>query len=177
MENFAESLKTARKKAGITQQVMADRMLIPKRTIEAWETGDRTPPPYVQRFVLNELQSLAMHKPVIDRATYERAAHTLNEEREANHYTPPLGYKLEDGKLVVNEEEAEVVNRALVEMERDGQVSSETEKELRRVWASHYDEARRAELPRVSEEKLKDLINRFDAGVKASDVFKYTRKK
>lgn len=62
MENFAESLKTARKKAGITQQVMADRMLIPKRTIEAWETGDRTPPPYVQRFVLNELLSLSPEK-------------------------------------------------------------------------------------------------------------------
>lgn len=59
MENFAESLKAARKNAGITQQGMADLMLIPKRTIEAWETGDRTPPPYVQRFVLNELQGRA----------------------------------------------------------------------------------------------------------------------
>ena len=62
MENFAESLKTARKNAGITQQGMADLMLIPKRTIEAWETGDRTPPPYVQRFVLNELLSLSPEK-------------------------------------------------------------------------------------------------------------------
>lgn len=62
MNDFAESLKTARKSAGITQQGMADRMLIPKRTIEAWETGDRTPPPYVQRFVLNELQSLSTEK-------------------------------------------------------------------------------------------------------------------
>jgi DNA-binding transcriptional regulator YiaG len=63
MENFAASLQTARKNAGITQQVMADRMLIPKRTIEAWEMGVRTPPPYVQRFVLNELQSLGANKP------------------------------------------------------------------------------------------------------------------
>lgn len=58
MNDFAESIKTARKNAGLTQQGMADRMLIPKRTIEAWETGVRTPPPYVQRFVLNELESL-----------------------------------------------------------------------------------------------------------------------
>ena len=54
---FAEQLKEARATAGITQQKMADRMLIPKRTIEKWETGERTPPPYVQRFVLNELES------------------------------------------------------------------------------------------------------------------------
>jgi hypothetical protein len=37
---------------------MADRMLIPFRTIQQWEGGQRTPPEYVQRFVLNELESL-----------------------------------------------------------------------------------------------------------------------
>lgn len=58
MENFAEKLKAARKAAGMSQQGMADRMLIPKRTIEKWETAERTPPSYVQRFVLNELESL-----------------------------------------------------------------------------------------------------------------------
>jgi transcriptional regulator with XRE-family HTH domain len=58
MENFAEKLRAARLGAGLTQQRMADLMLIPKRSIENWEAGGRTPPPYVQRFVLNELQSL-----------------------------------------------------------------------------------------------------------------------
>ena len=58
MENFAEKLKAARKAAGMSQQGMADRMLIPKRTIEKWETAERTPPSYVQRFVLNELETL-----------------------------------------------------------------------------------------------------------------------
>lgn len=53
--DFGEKLKQARKAAGLSQQGMADRMLIPKRTIEKWETGERTPPEYVQRFVLNEL--------------------------------------------------------------------------------------------------------------------------
>lgn len=53
---FAEQLKEARAAAGLSQQAMADRMLIPKRTIEDWEAGRRTPPPYVQRFVLNELK-------------------------------------------------------------------------------------------------------------------------
>lgn len=61
-KTFADALKQARAAAGISQQGMADRMLIPKRTIENWETGDRTPPPYVQRFVLNELKQLATQK-------------------------------------------------------------------------------------------------------------------
>lgn len=58
VENFAEKLKAARKAAGLSQQAMADLMLIPKRTIENWEGGQRTPPPYLQRFVLNELEGL-----------------------------------------------------------------------------------------------------------------------
>lgn len=58
-QDFTERLKAARKNAGLTQQGMADRMLIPKRTIQDWEGGQRTPPSYVQRFVLNELESLA----------------------------------------------------------------------------------------------------------------------
>lgn len=58
METFAERLKAARAAAGLTQQSMADRMEIPKRTVEDWERCKSTPPPYVQRFVLNELEGL-----------------------------------------------------------------------------------------------------------------------
>lgn len=57
--SFAERLKVTRAATGLSQQGMADRMLIPKRTIQKWEIGAATPPPYVQRFVLNELKSLA----------------------------------------------------------------------------------------------------------------------
>lgn len=57
-KTFAKALKEARAATGMSQQKMADRMLISKRTIEKWETGERTPPPYVQRFVLNELNNL-----------------------------------------------------------------------------------------------------------------------
>jgi transcriptional regulator with XRE-family HTH domain len=58
MTDFARALKRARAAAGLSQQGMADRMLIPRRTIQDWEAEKRTPPPYVQRFVLNELESL-----------------------------------------------------------------------------------------------------------------------
>lgn len=59
MENFAKELQDARKATGLTQQGMADRTLIPKRTIEDWERAKATPPAYVQRFVLNELREIA----------------------------------------------------------------------------------------------------------------------
>lgn len=62
METFAQKLKAAKKAAGLTQQKMADQMLIPKRTIEEWERGNNVPPAYIQRFVLNELDSLKKDK-------------------------------------------------------------------------------------------------------------------
>ena len=60
METFAERLKAARAAAGITQQGMADLTLIPLRTLQKWEIGERTPPDYVQRFVLNELTEMVI---------------------------------------------------------------------------------------------------------------------
>lgn len=63
MSEFKDKLKAARKEAGLTQQQMADIMLIPKRTIEDWERGaSKGPAPYVQRFVLNELEQLKKEK-------------------------------------------------------------------------------------------------------------------
>lgn len=59
---FNEKLKQARNAAGLSQKGMANRMLIPARTIEDWETGRRTPPEYVQRFVLNELEQIKDEK-------------------------------------------------------------------------------------------------------------------
>jgi len=63
-QNFAEALKQARAATGMSQQGVADRMLIPKRTIQKWEISAATPPPYVQRFVLNELEGLRTEKEV-----------------------------------------------------------------------------------------------------------------
>lgn len=54
--------KAARLAAGLTQKGMADLMEIPFRTIQQWESGERTPPPYVKRFVLKELKEIAETK-------------------------------------------------------------------------------------------------------------------
>ena len=55
-KTFAEQLKEARKATGLTQKTMAERMLIPRRTLEDWERGINEPAEYVKRLVLNELE-------------------------------------------------------------------------------------------------------------------------
>lgn len=56
--NGMNEFRQARLTAKLTQQEMSELMQIPKRTIEEWESGRRTPPPYVKRLVLNELKNL-----------------------------------------------------------------------------------------------------------------------
>ncbi|MGN0489389.1 MAG: helix-turn-helix domain-containing protein [Ruminococcus sp.] len=51
-------IKEARNKVGMSQQQMSEIMDIPKRTIENWESGKTTPPPYVERLVVKELLSI-----------------------------------------------------------------------------------------------------------------------
>ena len=58
---FAEQLKEARKSAGLTQQQLADMTLIPKRTIESWESrgkAGRDAPEWCQRLVLSEIERI-----------------------------------------------------------------------------------------------------------------------
>ena len=58
---FAEQLREARKTAGLTQQQLADLTLIPKRTIESWESekkAGRAPAEWCQRLVLAEIERI-----------------------------------------------------------------------------------------------------------------------
>lgn len=54
-----EEIRLARTAAGLTQQQMTKLMQIPLISISNWETGRREPPPYVKRFILNELAVIA----------------------------------------------------------------------------------------------------------------------
>lgn len=56
---MCNEFKEARTAAGLTQQQMSDIFKIPKRTIENWESGQRTPPEYVKILVLEKLSSIA----------------------------------------------------------------------------------------------------------------------
>ena len=53
------TIKQARLLAGLTQQQMSDLFEIPKRSIENWEAGDRKPPAYVEKLIVDKLQQIA----------------------------------------------------------------------------------------------------------------------
>lgn len=55
-------IKKARIEAELTQQQMSDLLGIPKRTIENWETGKRTPSAWVERLVIAELVRIKDNK-------------------------------------------------------------------------------------------------------------------
>ena len=51
MKNENSSIKELRAKAGMTQKAFSSWLNIPKRTIEAWEMGQRIPPSYVVELI------------------------------------------------------------------------------------------------------------------------------
>lgn len=53
-----KSIKEARLEAELTQAKMADFIGIPLRTIQDWERGRRTPPDYVERLIIAELERI-----------------------------------------------------------------------------------------------------------------------
>ena len=54
-QTFAEDLRAIRTEAGWSRPKMVERVGVPLRTIEDWESGKRTPPDYVQKLVIDRL--------------------------------------------------------------------------------------------------------------------------
>lgn len=54
------TIKEARTKARLTQQMMSEKFEIPKRTIENWETETRKCPVYVERLLIEKLEGIIM---------------------------------------------------------------------------------------------------------------------
>lgn len=61
---FAEEFKSIRKQLDMSQAELANLLDIPKRTVEAWEVSKRTPPAYVQRLLLKELENIKQENPL-----------------------------------------------------------------------------------------------------------------
>jgi DNA-binding transcriptional regulator YiaG len=55
---FGDEVKRERARLGVSQQKLSNTTGIPKRTIEDWEGGRRTPHGWVQRLVLEELKRM-----------------------------------------------------------------------------------------------------------------------
>lgn len=63
MEN---KIREARKATNMTQADMCNHFNIPRRTLEDWETGKRTPAPWAEKLLLERLEAM-LHKSILHR--------------------------------------------------------------------------------------------------------------
>ena len=61
------TIKEARQVVGITQKELSEFLEIPLRSLENWESGKRTPPPYVEKLIVEKLLSMSGIPIVPDR--------------------------------------------------------------------------------------------------------------
>ena len=52
------SIKEARIQAGLSRAEMSRLFEIPVRTLEEWDAGRRTPPPYVEKLIIEKLETI-----------------------------------------------------------------------------------------------------------------------
>lgn len=52
------TIKEARRLAGLSQQGVTDTLGIPKRTLQDWESGRRTPPEWAEALVVEKLEKI-----------------------------------------------------------------------------------------------------------------------
>lgn len=50
-------IRDARTKAGLTMKELSERTGVPYRSLQNWESEERTPPPYVEKMILKELEN------------------------------------------------------------------------------------------------------------------------
>lgn len=53
------TIKEARQAAGLSQQGVTDALGIPRRTLQDWESGKRTPPGWAEALVVEKLEQIA----------------------------------------------------------------------------------------------------------------------
>jgi len=60
-----KTIKEARQAAGLSQQGVTDTLGIPRRTLQDWETGKRTPPGWAEALVVEKLERIAQESQAI----------------------------------------------------------------------------------------------------------------
>ena len=53
-----KTIRDARKAAGLSQAAMSEKLGIPKRTIEDWETGKHVPAEWAEKLIIEKLESM-----------------------------------------------------------------------------------------------------------------------
>ena len=51
------TIRSLRESLGLSRQEVADALLIPVKSLTKWEVEERTPPLYVERYIIKELLS------------------------------------------------------------------------------------------------------------------------
>ena len=62
MNNFSKEFKHLRQELGLSQQKIGELLEISRNTIRDWELENRTPPAYVQKLLIEKLQSMLKKK-------------------------------------------------------------------------------------------------------------------
>lgn len=67
-----KTIKAARQAAGLSQQGVTDTLGIPRRTLQDWESGKRTPPGWAEALVVEKLERIAQESQAIRPTTTEK---------------------------------------------------------------------------------------------------------
>lgn len=68
------AIREARQAAGLSQQGVTDTLGIPRRTLQDWETGKRTPPGWAAALVIEKLEKIAQDNNMLQEYFTIRAA-------------------------------------------------------------------------------------------------------
>ena len=71
-EGMMSAIRDARQAAGLTQQGVTDTLGIPKRTLQDWEAGKRTPPEWAEALVVEKLERIAQENQAARMTTTEK---------------------------------------------------------------------------------------------------------
>lgn len=89
-------IKEARMEYGLTQKDLSEITDIPLRTIENWESGKRTPSPWVEKMVLCYLKQYPKNQHGI--VTKTKGIYEVNQIKEA---LLPLTFKYDINKIIL----------------------------------------------------------------------------
>ena len=93
------TIKEARKAAGLTQQGMSDLLGIPKRTLENWDSGKRTPPEWAERLIVEKLNRIAEERRMKPLYKVEMETETWDGEQNSGQvYYTDTGYDISTDK-------------------------------------------------------------------------------
>ena len=64
-EGMMSAIRDARQAAGLSQQGVTDALGIPRRPLQDWEAGKRTPPGWAEALVIEKLEKIAQDNQTV----------------------------------------------------------------------------------------------------------------